>query len=204
MEKLFLNKDTCIYKMNFIPKTSKEIILDLVDTIVKNNPIGQKTDGYGYYRNFQEINEIINNILLECKNLFDKNNEYKILEDLWINIVRINPLQRNRKYTKFDDLFYHNHHELNGTHGLFVPQYTFVFYLQMPNNLKDDEGYLFIKDSENNIHGILPNENEALIFNGNIPHGPHYAPNSTKNRVVIAGNVGFEKKYNHKNIKTFL
>jgi hypothetical protein len=35
-------------------------------------------------------------------------------------------------------------------------------------------------------------------MNGDLPHGPNWAVNSTKDRIVIAGNVGFEYvKQNH-------
>jgi hypothetical protein len=62
----------------------------------------------------------------------------------------------------------------------------------MPNNLKGDDGVLYIEGIEKKLYKILPKEDELIIFNADIPHGPNSAYNSTKDRIVLAGNVGFE------------
>jgi hypothetical protein len=61
----------------------------------------------------------------------------------------------------------------------------------MPDNLDGDDGVLFVKGLEDKIYSYLPKEGEIVIMDGNIYHVPNSAPNSTKDRVVVAGNVGF-------------
>jgi hypothetical protein len=62
----------------------------------------------------------------------------------------------------------------------------------MPDNLQNDEGHLVLKDSMENVYSILPKEGEFLIHGSNIDHYPKEATKSTKDRIVVAGNVGFE------------
>jgi cupin superfamily acireductone dioxygenase involved in methionine salvage len=61
----------------------------------------------------------------------------------------------------------------------------------MPNNLQDDEGYLVLKDTNGEVYSILPKEGEFIIHESNIDHYPKEATNSSVDRIVIAGNVGF-------------
>ena len=86
----------------------------------------------------------------------------------------------------------HVHTEINERTNSFKPYYTWVYYVQMPNNLEGDDGVLFIEDSNKKLHKFLPEEDELIIFDANIPHGPNSSYKSDKDRIVIAGNVGFE------------
>jgi hypothetical protein len=61
----------------------------------------------------------------------------------------------------------------------------------MPNNLKGDDGKLFMKDKQGNESSILPYEGQLVILDGDVPHSPVDALNSTKDRIVLAGNVCF-------------
>ena len=71
----------------------------------------------------------------------------------------------------------------------------------MPNNLSDTDGVLYMKDLEGNIFNYLPEEGDIIIMKGEIEHVPNHSPNSTINRIVIAGNVTLA---NEKIIKTLL
>ena len=46
--------------------------------------------------------------------------------------------------------------------------------------------------NHNCCKNILPKENDIIIMEGRVPHVPASARKSTKDRIVIAGNVGFE------------
>ena len=83
----------------------------------------------------------------------------------------------------------------------YIPDYTFVFYFQMPDNLSEDDGKLFFKDYDGKEYSILPNVGECIILKGDVPHAPIDAPNSSKDRIVLAGNVTF---LNNKLKKTFI
>jgi hypothetical protein len=62
----------------------------------------------------------------------------------------------------------------------------------MPDNLEGNDGVLYIGGMNGAIHSILPKENDIIIMEGYVPHVPASARKSTKDRIVIAGNVGFE------------
>lgn len=98
--------------------------------------------------------------------------------------------------------FYHQHIEMakmrsNG-------EWTWTLYIQMPDNLGEDEGKLLFKLDDESIHEILPNEGDLLVFPANMLHKPQLNKKSTKPRVVLGGilsKIDFNKNYN-KNTKT--
>ena len=110
----------------------------------------------------------------------------------WINVVRSsNPIQ-------FLDFpmngleKYHSHTIINEKNGSFIPDLTFVYYIQMPNILKGDDGVLYILGDNQIEHKFLPEENDLIIMPGDLPHAPNNAPLSNIDRIVIAGNIGFQ------------
>lgn len=116
----------------------------------------------------------------------------EIYSGAWVNIVdKNNPKQQIRNSLN-GNYIYHNHVEIQRRLGFKIPNYTFVFYIQMPDNLSDNDGKLFIKDKKGNEFGILPEVGDLIILEGDVPHAPIDAPNSTKDRIVLAGNVCFE------------
>jgi hypothetical protein len=89
---------------------------------------------------------------------------------------------------------FHNHLQLNlqenGINLLFDNTLTFTYYLQMPNNLHNDDGYLYFK-TDNVKKGFLPKEDEVWIFPPSLMHEAKNNLNSSKKRIVIASNVHF-------------
>lgn len=94
-----------------------------------------------------------------------------------------------------------NYHE----HNMFEPRwfpniqttYTCTYYPQIPNNLKDKEGYLFFKnnlddDEETNSFSFLPEVGYLYVFPANLQHRPELSPNSTNDRICFATNIVFE------------
>jgi hypothetical protein len=65
--------------------------------------------------------------------------------------------------------------------------WTYVFYVQMPNNLNGDDGKLFFK-VEDNEYSLLPKDGELIIFPASLLHTPKLNENSTIDRIVIASN----------------
>lgn len=80
---------------------------------------------------------------------------------------------------------------------------TFTYYLQMPNNLKNDDGYLYFKTNNVEI-GFLPKEDEVWIFPPNLEHSPKTNLSSTNERIVIASNIYFFDCNSIKTKKTLL
>lgn len=68
---------------------------------------------------------------------------------------------------------------------------TFTYYVQMPNNLSGDEGKLSFL-SNNTISSVLPDQFDLFVFGADVLHRPELANKTTKDRIVICGNVSFE------------
>jgi hypothetical protein len=194
MEKIKLGDEITLYRVDYNPTFSKEQTLNSISELIKLQPENEGSDAFTYLKNkFTEIDEIEKVGIDICVNIA-KQEELKFTNynnDTWVNRVKTkNPVQR------FGTILfghpYHNHDDINKNMLRHTPTYTFIYYLQMPDNLQNDEGHLVLKDSTGNVYSILPKEGEFLIHGSNIDHYPKEASNSNKDRFVIAGNVGFE------------
>lgn len=197
IEEIQFSPTLSIWKSKF-DTSNKQNIINICESVIKNSP-GVKTDGYAYYiKDIKwdkfvdfDINNQLDLIKVfginSCIQLYNKEfNEFKT--DVWVNVVRAKePVQKN--YKTNGSLIFHNHVEINERNKMPPPLYTFVCYIQMPDNLDGDDGVLFMEDIDKKIYSILPNEGDIIIMKGDLPHVPNYAPNSTKDRIVLAGNV---------------
>jgi hypothetical protein len=160
--------------------------------LIQLQPEHEGSDAYTYLNNkFNEIDEIEKKGIEICLEIEGANSNTPYYYDTWVNRVKSkDPVQR------FGAMIfghpYHNHTEINKTMLRHNPKYTFIYYLQMPDNLQDDEGHLVLKDIKGEVYSILPKEGEFIIHESHIDHYPKEATNSTVDRIVIAGNVGFE------------
>lgn len=203
MEKLIFSETVHIYKTKLNMLEHKAELLDLCNEIVKNLP-GVKTDGFGYTTVTRDINfngkveiknkidEVIQKGIKSCIEIYEKEiGEQNFIEtDGWVNIVRSkDPVQENFK--EGNDK-YHSHTEINKKNGSFEPTYTYVYYVQMPNNLTGDDAVLFFKDKNDNEFSILPEEDDLIIMKADVLHAPNKSENSTIDRIVFAGNVGIK------------
>jgi hypothetical protein len=208
MEKIFFDDDTFIWKtkLNLVEDKSKLLkeSYELIKSMPKND-----TDGYGYKQLWNNNLNFIGDIVVQnsidkvmqiginsCKELYDELNTLynKINTETWINMVRSkDPVQVEFKYdeSKSSDR-YHIHTEINKQIKSFVPNYTYVYYIQMPDVMDEEDGVLYFKGKNGKEYWIRPEEDELIIMTGDMPHAPNNAPKSTIDRIVIAGNVGFE------------
>jgi hypothetical protein len=62
----------------------------------------------------------------------------------------------------------------------------------MPDVMEEEEGVLYFRGQNKQEYWIRPEEDDLIIMEGWMPHAPNNAPKSTIDRIVIAGNVGFE------------
>ncbi len=209
LEELVFSPTLKIWKKRF-DITNKLKMLSECENLIKSKP-KVNTDGYAYYINNKlnynnslniEVKNELDILMLDglnsCIELFDKPfNELKT--DIWVNVFRCkNPVQRN--YKTDGSLVFHNHVDLNIANKLPPPFYTFVCYIQMPNNLEDNDGVLYMEDVDKSIFSILPEEGDIIIMAGDLPHVPNYAPSSTKDRIVLAGSVRMDLSKLNKSI----
>jgi hypothetical protein len=62
----------------------------------------------------------------------------------------------------------------------------------MPDVMNGDDGVLYFLGENKKEYFIKPEEDDLIIMEAHIPHAPNNAPNSTIDRIVMAGNVGFD------------
>lgn len=184
------------WKYNFDTSNIDKIVSEVVKI---SKQVNSKYDGHAIWpgckskewilsQNFGNIGNIILDGIKKCEQLY--NLPYNSVEvGGWVNIVDKSTPKQTIRDNKTNQLIYHIHTEIEQRLGNSLPNYTFVFYVQMPDNLSNDDGKLFIKDKDGIEFGILPKVGDLIILEGDVPHAPVDAPNSTKDRIVIAGNV---------------
>ena len=203
MNKIEFEEGVCIYETNLISDDLQELVLIDTKSFLKTAPFSPK-DNYGYFSNSigfdfknkigisDNIDNIIKLSVLKCIDLINENNQSfnKTNVDAWINVVRAKKPRQNN-FKKNGDVKLHNHVAIQNKVESFYPTYTFVYYAQMPDNLDKNDGTLIIGGNDKRYY-YLPKVGDLVIMGGEISHAPNLALKSTKDRIVIAGNVGFE------------
>jgi hypothetical protein len=207
MEKISFDESTYLYKANLnLSEYKEDILRECYNLIDSKSHV--KLDGYTYLKVVNEetfigkveINTKLDFILQKgiemCTHIFSENREYSYINlESWVNVVRSkNPSQDilNERY--------HSHTVINSNRNSFLPDYTFVYYIQMPNNLVNDEGVLYLLGKNNIDYTFLPEEGDLIVMKGNQLHGPNVAPNSNIDRYVLAGNIEFRSIKNKKTV----
>jgi hypothetical protein len=208
MTEINLNNEVIIYKsnLNLEPKFNKQTFIEkliTVDSLVKstNQKNGAAAPGRQSSLSKMHIPELIfikDNICKLLSETFKISNNFIIYDWLY--------------YSDNDNAYsgYHTHEILAPIHSNINPidnlktDYTFTYYLQMPNNLKDNQGKIHFKTKSGYESSILPEEGDIFIFPGDLQHKPEINPNSTKPRIVVAGNLAIFDNYIAKSKKTFL
>lgn len=204
MEKIYFDETTFLWKTKLNLVNNKESFLTESYEIIKSMP-EVKTDGFGIKKEWNNNLDFIGEIDIKtqldlivqmgidkCKEIYQERNLVynKINTDSWVNVVRSkNPVQENFHY---ENQKYHIHTDINKKMKSFIPNYTYVYYIQMPDVMNDEDGVLYFKSKEDKEYWIRPEEDDLIIMEGDMPHSPNNAPNSNVDRIVLAGNVGFE------------
>jgi hypothetical protein len=145
----------------------------------------------------KNITDIRNEVLKLVISHFKLSENYLIYIDDWVFISE----NKNNKSA------YHNH--LSEGNILYIkepPQWTISYYVEMPNNLEGNDGYLSFKTKNNEEVSFLPIESQIIMFPADVLHKPELNKKSTNKRVVYAANITIldkNKKY-VKNIDTLL
>jgi len=212
IEKIYFDNSTYIWKTKLnLSEHKKDFIKEANDLINEHivEDASNLKDAYGYKNITNDLNFIGEyNITTHLDKLFYIGIKYckeiylneisdtfnKINTDSWINIVRSkNPIQYNFHDNELNEKNkYHIHTEINEKIKSFIPQYTYVYYIQMPDVMEEDDGLLFIQGENKKEYWIKPAEDDLIIMPANLPHAPNNAPNANLDRIVMAGNVGFE------------
>jgi len=208
MEKIYFDDDTFIWKTKLNMINRKSQLLKEAGKIIKSEP-NNKRGAYAYMTQSYLKIEFMDNITIKnemdkilqiginkCKEIAKENgilyNEINI--DAWVNVVLAkNPVQPSFKHKEDKNIDkYHIHTVINDKLNLFKPTYTYVYYIQMPDVMHGDDGVLYFKGKNEKEYWIRPEEDDFIIMPADIPHSPNSAPDSTIDRIVFAGNVGFE------------
>ena len=206
MEKIYFDDTTFIWKSKLGLSMYKDIILKETNEVIDSLKEVVHTDGFGYKIEWTNDINFNGNFSIQnkldavcqygidvCKDIYLEqfNKEFnKVNTDAWVNVVRSKePVQENF-YDKKQK--YHTHTEINKKNKSFVPDYTYVYYIQMPDVMEGEDGVLYFKGKDNIEYWIRPEEDDIIVMEGWMPHAPNNAPNSTIDRVVLAGNVGFD------------
>lgn len=70
----------------------------------------------------------------------------------------------------------------------------------MPDVMDGEDGVLYFKSKNGIEYWIRPEEDDMIIMDADVPHSPNNATKSSIDRIVLAGNVGFELIKNKKSI----
>jgi hypothetical protein len=203
MKKIYFDDTTFIWKKKLNLAEYKTSLLEEANDIIKSQPMS-KQDGFGIINWMDKINssgklgitnkmeEILKIGINECKKIYEDNDVpfNKVNVETWVNRIRHkNPVQT--EFWKNVDR-YHTHTDINKKLKIFYPNFTFVYYIQMPDVMNGDDGVLYFKNKKGVEYWVKPEEDELIIMLGDMPHSPNDAPNSTIDRIVLAGNVGLE------------
>lgn len=69
-----------------------------------------------------------------------------------------------------------------------LTDYTYTFYLQTTDEIEGDEGKIVFETEDKKRHKFLPEVGDIFIFPADIRHTAMPTKNSTKERIVYAGN----------------
>ena len=129
---------------------------------------------------------------LEC-------NEFKSIDNMVLNLFDIQSVDKIGKsswiYTQIKEFkmeWMHTHEYLFSSNQTNLKtEWTYVFYIQIPTDLSNNEGNIIFKTEDDKLHSFEPNENDIFIFSGDIPHMAVPTTNSETKRIVYASNLSF-------------
>lgn len=210
MEKILFDNSTYIWKTKLKQSEKQSTFLKEIDEILNSQRPEEKyrsayvfMDIYNMKDTNIEIKRELDNVIktaidicLNIVNQNDKINYNTIHTQTWAQrVFSKNPFQLSLKLSKIvSKRIYHRHDEINKKKYRFEPIYTYVYYVQMPDYLRpnSDDGRLYFMGENKKEYSILPEEDDLIIMPANLEHSPMSAPESNKNRVLIAGNVGVQ------------
>ena len=145
------------------------------------------------------MEKITNKVIDIIKKDFYKKDDVYFTMTNWIYIVDKKSIEGIR---------FHNHLSMQGLKT--TGEWTWVYYVTMPDKLEGDDGVIYFRDKElslDNQLSILPKQGELYIFPAGIWHLPKVSPKSDEKRRVLAGTlseVTYRKYFSSYKSKTSL
>lgn len=182
-------------KNQIIEKMEKSFDFHTFETYDKNNVVRYNgKNGHIYIENV---------IFLELKiKILEALKEISPVED-WIIDPWVFKIPVGYKSPIPDEKLWHTHKKLilndivhKDKPAEYDVEYAFTYYVQIPNNLQDNEGKIGFRVGERTTY-VLPNEGDLLIFPGDVLHRAEEALNSTIERLVIAGQLSAVQTKKH-------
>lgn len=187
IEKIILSDSLSIYKAKYDWTYSKEELIEKT----RQNHILIGNDDYttsAFHVQSDAINHVKKFGRELVANLMNITNVDTWVEQHWI-------YYSNESTTQPSDAMTFHTHPITLTTSSVKPIYniktdwTYCFYLNIPTDLSGDEGKLMFRDSNHQIHGILPESGDIILFGPNDLHVPNFIPNSKQERFAICANV---------------
>ncbi len=194
LEKINFNNSLFVYKTKYSGNYNKNQFLNRVEQNFVIN--GGITDDNTSLIKIQskEFNSIYKQAL-DCIKLL-----CGIGED-WDGVhLHTNWIYRQNKNSKIQN--YHTH-VYTHTKAKILNNWSYCYYLCIPKNVKNNEGYIKFMDDKQNEYSILPEEGDIIFFTNNTLHSPSLTPNSDEYRISICGNISFNVPQ-IKNIKSII
>lgn len=111
---------------------------------------------------------------------YDKNKFHPVYQYSWFFICKPDT----------EEAEYHEHSRFHASFPYNTTDYTWVYYLQLPDNCEGTEGKLEFKSNLGDEPDILDvKEDTVYIFPADLFHRPNLSPNSSRNRITVAGNI---------------
>ena len=130
-------------------------------------------------------------IEIESPILDSINNQIKEYIEKITNRKFIHYAKHNWVYTQrknFDMEWMHRHIYVHPPgRSKIKSDFTFTFYLQTTDEIKEDEGKIVFQTEDGHRHKFLPEVGDIFIFDGDLRHTATPTPNSEKERIVFAG-----------------
>lgn len=199
IDKINLNDEIIVYKSSFDWKYQQDSIINKVKQNLSYIGLDDLTTS-----NFHIQSKEINYVKEYCRNVaikilgHDSENISSWAEQFWIYLS---------DRTSYVDEFqaraslYHDH-PITLTTVTTRPitsirtDISYCFYVNVPTDLKGDEGKLMFMDSKGNEVGITPQTGDIIFFNPKYQHKPNFIPSSSQKRIVICSNLTVNLKEN--------
>lgn len=190
IQEIKLSDKISIYKTNYNWEYSQESFVERANQ-VENFKLRNNIILYFLFDclEFRSINTFVLNC---CKEISKKDpKEWAIKNWVWIarGASEFDKEVREGKH----DYNWHTHTTTYDNFEQIITDWTFCFYIQMPDNLEDTEGNVAFKTEDNKTHFFLPKEGEVFFFPGNVVHSTiGFMTDKNKDRVLIAGNISLD------------
>jgi len=182
MEEIKISDIFTIYKTQYTGSFSKE---DFIKKVEQNKNLHNHNikNNHSLEMNIEcpEF-KLIDEFFIKCIKSIDNTNTDKISKFSWI-------------YTQtksFSEQWMHAHktlHRFNKSN--LNTKWVCVFYISIPNDMKSTEGNLVFKTENDEFFYLTPEENDVIIFSGDIQHMTLPNQNSDKDRISYVSNFNF-------------